>query len=89
MEKNIDIDVEGLKAQCICPGCPSYVNCGEPIAFCLISISKCIKTEQGCICSGCPVYEKKVRSGLLLSHIAPYLDQYGQHQEAKTIQCTQ
>jgi hypothetical protein len=59
MEKNIDNGVEELKAQCICPGCPSYVNCGEPIAFCLIGISKCIKTEQGCICPGCPVYEKK------------------------------
>jgi len=40
--------------------CPSYVKCGEPLAYCLpeVSISQCIKSELGCICPGCPVQEK-------------------------------
>lgn len=57
MEKNTNVDEE-LQAQCICRGCPSYVDCGEALAYCLVGISKCIKTEQGCICSSCPVFEK-------------------------------
>lgn len=42
---------------CICPDCPTYVACGEPLAFCLnpSSTSKCIKDENGCICPSCPV----------------------------------
>ena len=49
-----------LQAQCICPMCPSYVNCSEPLAYCLpgVGISKCIKSEMGCVCPGCPVYEQ-------------------------------
>lgn len=49
-----------LQAQCICPMCSSYENCGESVAYCLpaVPISKCIKTERGCVCPGCPVYEK-------------------------------
>jgi hypothetical protein len=49
-----------LQAQCICPMCPSYVNCSEPLAYCLpgVDISKCIKSERGCVCPGCPVYEQ-------------------------------
>lgn len=48
-----------LMDKCICPMCPSYVNCSEPIAYCYpeIEISKCITQELGCICPGCPVYE--------------------------------
>ncbi len=57
MDKN-NVDKE-LQSQCICEGCPSYVECGEPLAYCLVGISKCIKTEQGCICDACPVFEKK------------------------------
>jgi len=53
MEKN-------LQDQCICAMCPSYVNCGEPLGYCLpdVGISKCIKSEVGCVCPGCPVFEK-------------------------------
>ena len=47
-EKNIDKE---LQAQCLCPGCPSYLSCGDPLAYCLVEeVSKCIKTRQGCIC---------------------------------------
>lgn len=49
-----------LQSQCICPMCPSYVDCGEQLAYCLpeINKSKCIKAEVGCVCPGCPVYEQ-------------------------------
>lgn len=49
-----------LQDQCICAMCPSFVNCNEPLAYCLpeVGISKCIKSEVGCVCPGCPVYEK-------------------------------
>jgi hypothetical protein len=47
--------------RCICKMCPSYVNCGELVAYCLpeIDSSKCIKVKSGCVCPGCPVYEEK------------------------------
>lgn len=47
--------------KCICRMCPSYVNCGEPLAYCLPEwdTSKCITTKAGCVCPGCPVYEEK------------------------------
>ena len=49
-----------LPDKCICPMCPSFVKCGEPVAYCLpeAGISKCIKSEVGCVCPGCPVYEQ-------------------------------
>jgi hypothetical protein len=45
---------------CTCPGCPSWVECGEEGGFCLQTIGKssCIEEEKGCICPGCPVTEK-------------------------------
>jgi len=59
MEKKTDLAADKeLEAQCICPGCPSFINCGKT-AFCLTGVSSCIKTELGCICPGCPVYVKK------------------------------
>lgn len=57
MVKDFGFDKE-LQAQCICEGCPSYVDCGEPLAYCLVGISKCINTEKGCICDACPVFEE-------------------------------
>lgn len=47
--------------RCVCKMCPSYVNCGEPLAYCLpeVGVSKCIKSEVGCVCPGCPVFEEK------------------------------
>lgn len=44
--------------KCICESCPSYINCGEKIAFCFNGKSKCIKVQKGCICGSCPVKKK-------------------------------
>jgi len=45
---------------CICPECPSYVNCREHVAFCLSESgqSACIQQQRGCICNGCPVHDR-------------------------------
>jgi hypothetical protein len=44
-------------AECTCPMCPTYINCGEQVGYCLSEIgkSKCITIEKGCICPQCPV----------------------------------
>lgn len=42
------------KGKCICPGCPSFVECNQ-LAFCFTGKSKCIKAEKGCLCMSCPV----------------------------------
>ena len=46
---------------CQCEMCPSFVDCGETIAFCIGATGKsaCIREEQGCLCPGCPVQEKE------------------------------
>lgn len=46
------------EAECVCRMCPTYLDCGEPLAFCSWpqGVSRCITVEQGCICPGCPVY---------------------------------
>lgn len=56
MEKN----KAALVKACLCPSCPSWVQCGEAGGFCIPSIgkSKCIKEENGCLCPGCPVAQK-------------------------------
>jgi hypothetical protein len=45
---------------CICPKCPSWVECGEKGGFCFPDIGKssCITDEKGCICPGCPVVDE-------------------------------
>jgi len=43
---------------CICKGCPSYIECKEKIAFCFLGKSKCINERKGCICGGCAVHKK-------------------------------
>jgi hypothetical protein len=45
---------------CTCPGCPSWVECGEDGGSChpTIGRSGCIEEESGCICPSCPVTEK-------------------------------
>jgi len=47
--------------RCICKMCPSYLDCGEPLAYCLpeYGSSKCITVKSGCVCPGCPIYEEK------------------------------
>lgn len=51
------MDKNKALAMCVCRMCPTYFDCSEPIAYCLIESgkSKCITTESGCICPGCPV----------------------------------
>ena len=46
---------------CMCMMCPSFVDCGEEIAFCLAESGKsvCIREENGCLCPGCPVLEEE------------------------------
>jgi hypothetical protein len=43
---------------CICPNCPSYVECGENVGYCLRGKSGCIKDKKGCLCSQCPVTQR-------------------------------
>jgi hypothetical protein len=50
-------DEKNFKKMCLCPSCPTYVNCKE-LTFCLDGKSKCIKDERGCLCPGCPVQNK-------------------------------
>lgn len=52
------MDREAANARCICDKCPTYFDCGEPLAFCFYDegASACITVERGCICPGCPVY---------------------------------
>ena len=58
-------NIKELQEKCICRMCPSYRNCGEPIAFCLpeVESSKCIAAKSGCMCPGCPVQEIKGYTG--------------------------
>ncbi|HZK31258.1 MAG TPA: DUF2769 domain-containing protein [Methanoregula sp.] len=46
---------------CICKICPTFIDCGEEIAFCLAARGKstCITNEDGCLCPGCPVLESE------------------------------
>lgn len=51
---------------CLCPGCPTFVDCAEQVAFCLSgtgSTSDCILAEHGCICNGCPVHVQQTFQG--------------------------
>jgi len=52
------MDSSQAQGLCICPDCPTYFDCSEPLAFCLYPKGKsaCITTERGCICPGCPVF---------------------------------
>ena len=53
------MDREEAATICICPQCPTYVACGESVAFCLSTGGKssCISEEKGCLCNGCPVHD--------------------------------
>ncbi|PPD58555.1 DUF2769 domain-containing protein [Dehalogenimonas etheniformans] len=45
---------EAIK-DCLCRMCPSYIECEEPVGFCVSpKPSKCIDAEAGCLCLGCP-----------------------------------
>ncbi|MEE9505817.1 MAG: DUF2769 domain-containing protein [Thermoplasmata archaeon] len=45
---------------CVCPSCPSWVECGEKGGYCFPTIGKsgCITEEKGCTCPGCPATAK-------------------------------
>jgi hypothetical protein len=51
--------IDSLKAECICPDCPTYNECageGGELLYCFLEKSPvCIKEEMGCICPDCPV----------------------------------
>ncbi|AKB24994.1 hypothetical protein MSMTP_1525 [Methanosarcina sp. MTP4] len=51
---------EMVISMCICPSCPSWVECGEKGGYCFETISKRggISEENGCICLGFPVANK-------------------------------
>lgn len=52
------MDQEVAASMCICAQCPTFIDCGEAIAFCLNAEGKssCITVELGCVCPVCPVY---------------------------------
>lgn len=51
---------EMVLSMCICPSCPSWVECDEDGGFCFVTIGKseCISEEKGCVCGQCPVTEE-------------------------------
>ena len=51
--------------RCICKMCPTYVECGEPLAYCLpqYGSSKCITVKSGCVCQGAQYMKKRVLPG--------------------------
>jgi hypothetical protein len=53
------MDLQQAAGMCICPECPTYVNCDESVAFCYYPEGKssCIIKERGCLCTGCPVHD--------------------------------
>ena len=51
-------DKKFAEEMCVCRNCPSFKECKEKIAYCVIGKSKCIKERNGCICGGCPVHAK-------------------------------
>jgi hypothetical protein len=53
------MDFAQAQLECICRMCPTYIDCGEKLAFCMPATSKslCIKLENGCLCPGCPVQD--------------------------------
>ncbi len=44
---------------CLCRMCPTFIACGEEVAYCLSPTGKsgCIKDEKCCLCPGCTVLE--------------------------------
>jgi Protein of unknown function (DUF2769) len=52
-------EIARLKADCICPDCPTYNKCAgdrQELLYCFLGKSpQCIKDELGCVCPDCPV----------------------------------
>ncbi len=52
------LELEKLRADCICPDCPTYNKCAgdqQELLYCVEGKSSCISEELGCICPDCPV----------------------------------
>ena len=60
-----EVELDGLKAECICPDCPTYNLCAEragELLYCFLGRSpECMSEELGCNCPDCPV---AARAGL-------------------------
>jgi hypothetical protein len=54
------MDRKEAAAICDCDACPTYVECGEMMAFCLGDPGKssCIVENVACICPGCRVHDQ-------------------------------
>ena len=52
------MEIKEAEKKCICPKCPTYIECKEKIAFCFTGTSKCIKEGKGCICPECIVHKQ-------------------------------
>ncbi|NTW29159.1 MAG: DUF2769 domain-containing protein [Coriobacteriia bacterium] len=61
------MDKSGAASACICPSCPTYVDCDKRLAFCVEDDeeSRCIVTERGCMCGSCPV---EAEMGFMLAY---------------------
>ncbi|MDV2990201.1 MAG: DUF2769 domain-containing protein [Dehalogenimonas sp.] len=56
----VELNRDSIEIDCLCRICPSFVECGERIGFCVAgSASVCIDIEAGCLCLGCPVWVKQ------------------------------
>jgi len=49
-----------IEKMCLCPNCPSWIECKEHGAYCypIVGKSKCINQAKGCICGACPTTKK-------------------------------
>lgn len=59
-------EMERLKAECICPICPTYNDCvkeaGE-VLFCVLGKSKeCVLERKDCMCPPCP-FSRRLKFG--------------------------
>lgn len=54
-----EAEIDGLRAECICPDCPTYNKCAEEagdVLYCFLGKGKgCMADELGCNCPDCPV----------------------------------
>jgi hypothetical protein len=57
--KEFEDHLSASREQCLCPGCPSYVEGETKVVFCnaLVGKSDKITERRGCLCGQCPVYK--------------------------------
>jgi hypothetical protein len=75
-----EAEINSLRAECICPDCPSYNKCAEEaseLLFCFLGRGgECIKMELGCNCPDCPV---AARTGLVNLYYCIYGSESERH----------